>query len=122
MANPFKPRFLVDEIVAEVSFATEVRQVMRAIRNFRHRENLRIAYGDFIGGLPVETVTEQLSSLADAILQAAVVAARREMDSKRSAPERADGSRARFAVIALGKAGRRRAELLQRYRSAFRLR
>ncbi len=103
--QPVRASMLADEILAEVNAATEVRQVMRAIRGFRHRENLRIAYGDFIGGLPVETITEQLSSLADAILQAAVAAARREMLAKREAPKRADGKSARFAVIALGKLG-----------------
>ena len=103
--QPVRASVLADEILAEVKAATEVRQVMRAIRGFRHRENLRIAYGDFIGGLPVEIVTEQLSSLADAILQAAVAAARREMEAKREAPKRPDGTQARFAIIALGKLG-----------------
>jgi [glutamine synthetase] adenylyltransferase / [glutamine synthetase]-adenylyl-L-tyrosine phosphorylase len=103
--QPVQASLLADEISAEVNAATEVRQVMRAIRGFRHRENLRIAYGDFIGGLPVEIITEQLSSLADAILQAAVAAARREMEAKRAAPKRSDGRPARFAVIALGKLG-----------------
>ena len=103
--QPVQASVLADEILAEVNAVSEVRHVMRAIRGFRHRENLRIAYGDFVGRLPVEIVTEQLSSLADAILQAAVAAARREMDSKREAPRRGDGQRARFAVIAIGKLG-----------------
>ncbi len=103
--QPVQASLLADEILAEVNASTEIRQVMRAIRGFRHRENLRIAYGDFIGGLPIEIITEQLSSLADAILQAAVAAARREMTTKREAPKRADGQPARFAVIALGKLG-----------------
>lgn len=103
--QPVQASLLADEILAEVQVATEARQAMRAIRGFKQRENLRIAYGDFIVGLPVETVTEQLSSLADAILQAAVAAARREMATKREAPKRADGQPARFAVIALGKLG-----------------
>ncbi len=103
--QPVRGTVLADEILAEINAVSEVRQVMRAIRGFRHRENLRIAYGDFIGRLPVEIVTEQLSSLADAILQAAVAAARREMARKREAPRRADGQAARFAVIAIGKLG-----------------
>lgn len=103
--QPVQASLLADEILSEVNAATEVRQVMRAIRGFRHRENLRIAYGDFIGGLPVEIVTEQLSSLADAILAAAVAAARREMEAKRETPKRSDGKQARFAIIALGKLG-----------------
>ena len=103
--QPVSANLLADEILAEVNAVSEVRHVMRAIRGFRHRENLRIAYGDFIGQLPVEVVTEQLSSLADAILQAAVAAARRELASKREAPRRSDGELARFAVLAIGKLG-----------------
>jgi [glutamine synthetase] adenylyltransferase / [glutamine synthetase]-adenylyl-L-tyrosine phosphorylase len=103
--QPVRAETLADEIIAEVAAVDELRLVMRAIRAFRHRETLRIAYGDFIGGLPVEVVTEQLSALADAILQAAVTVARRELSSKREPPRRADGQVARFAVIALGKLG-----------------
>ncbi len=103
--QPVHAALLADEIVAEVLAADDVRAAMRAIRAFRHRETLRIAYGDFIGGLPVEIVTEQLSALADAILQAAVMVARRELSLKREPPLRSDGQEARFAVIALGKLG-----------------
>ncbi len=103
--QPVRAAMLTDEILAEVAAAGDLRLAMRALRAFRHRETLRIAYGDFIGGLPVEVITEQLSALADAILQAAVFTARRELASKREAPRRANGDLARFAVIALGKLG-----------------
>ena len=44
--------------------------MLRALRRFKRRETLRIAYGDLIRGLSLRTVTAQISYLADAILEA----------------------------------------------------
>ncbi len=52
------------------------RSVMTALRRFKRRETLRIAYGDIIRGQRLETVTSQISYLADAMLEAAVQFAR----------------------------------------------
>jgi [glutamine synthetase] adenylyltransferase / [glutamine synthetase]-adenylyl-L-tyrosine phosphorylase len=103
--QPIQAGRLTDELMAEVRSTGELRQAMRAIRGFRHREHLRIAYGDIIGGLPVETVTQQLSDLASAILQAALYVARRELGGRRQPPLRHDRQPARLAVIALGMLG-----------------
>ncbi len=102
---PVEAGILQDEILAEVAATTDARQVMRVLRDYRHRETLRIAYGDFISNQPVETVTGQISLLTEAILGAAVFAAQRDMESRRRRPVAADGRPLRFAVVALGKLG-----------------
>ena len=82
------------------------RAVARLLSGFRRREMLRIAYGDIVRGQTLETVTKQISFLADAIIEAAV---QRGMAVSaaipRGLPRRANGDRARFAVLALGKLG-----------------
>lgn len=103
--QPVRAELLADEIMAEVHAISEIRQVQRSLRAFRHREMLRIAYGDFVCSLPIETVTHQISVVAESILQAAVLVAERELRNKRSTPLRADGRPARFSVIAMGKLG-----------------
>jgi glutamate-ammonia-ligase adenylyltransferase len=55
----------------------------------------------------LEIVTGQLTILAESILQAAVLAARREVDTRRGPPLNADGRPAEFCVLALGKLGGR---------------
>lgn len=103
--QPVEPSVLKDEIVAEVSSVTDIKSVQRILRGYRHRETLRIAYGDFINGQSIDTVTGQLSGLADAIIEAAVVGAQAELAKRRPAPSQPDGSPVRFSVIALGKLG-----------------
>jgi glutamate-ammonia-ligase adenylyltransferase len=73
--------------------------VARRLRLERARTALVLAIGDLAGALPLESVVEGLSDLADRSLDAAIAAA---------IEERMPGEAARgFAVIALGKHGGR---------------
>ena len=90
---------------AEVALVTEPEGVMRALRRFKRRETLRIAYGDIVGGQRLETVVAQLSHVADAIVQAAVRAASTRMERLRGVPRGPGGEMATLAVLALGKLG-----------------
>ncbi|QDV23880.1 Glutamate-ammonia-ligase adenylyltransferase [Aureliella helgolandensis] len=103
--RPVDVQILKDEIAAEIDVAGDSRSIMRALRDFRHRETLRIAYGDFITQQPVEKVTQQISELCDAILQAALLGALREQSQRSPRPLHQDGSPVEFAIIALGKLG-----------------
>ncbi|NLF06571.1 MAG: bifunctional [glutamate--ammonia ligase]-adenylyl-L-tyrosine phosphorylase/[glutamate--ammonia-ligase] adenylyltransferase [Pirellulaceae bacterium] len=96
---------LVNEITAEVLALEHEAVVMRALRRFKRREILRIAYGDIIREQSMRAVTMQISFLADALLEAALQAARRKLESQRGKPRRPDGAEARFVVLALGKLG-----------------
>ena len=66
---------------------------MTALRRFKRRETLRIGYGDIIRGQRLETVTRQISYLADAIVEAAVRCARRRLEAKRGVPRGPTASR-----------------------------
>lgn len=103
--QPVARKILQDEILATVDAASNERSVMRILRDYRHRETLRIAYGDFVNGQPIDIVTEQISMLADSIVQAAVQSARRELAKSRPAPVHPDGREVSFGVLALGKLG-----------------
>ncbi len=103
--QPVEQRVLEDEIMAAVSACGDIRAVMRQLRDYRHRETLRIAYGDMVQGQSVETVTDQISKLAESLVAAALWAAERELQGRRPMPRHADGTPVGFAVIALGKLG-----------------
>ena len=93
------------DIVSEITKLTDERSQMAAIRRIKQRETLRIAYGDFVRRQSIAIVTRQISYLAEALVEAAVQSASRKFADQKSAPRRADGTLARFAVIALGKLG-----------------
>lgn len=78
---------------------------------FRRRELLRIYLRDIRRLATVTEVTEELSSLADAILEAAIKLARREVDNRFGVPQELDdkgrATPAGFCIAALGKLGSR---------------
>jgi glutamate-ammonia-ligase adenylyltransferase len=76
-----------------------------ALRRFRQRESLRIAYNDIVRGFPLEVITEDLSHLADACVEAAVRLARARAEARFGIPTTARGAPARFVVLGLGKLG-----------------
>lgn len=103
--SPVAREALVKDLVSEVAALDQDATVLRALRRFKRRETLRIAYGDIIREHPLQTVTLQISYLADAILEAAFQAAWRKLLKRRGTPLTADGTAARFVVLAMGKLG-----------------
>lgn len=105
--QPVDGQLLREELAAEIQSTSGESSVLRLLRDYRRRETLRIAYGDFINQQPVDTVIEQLSDLAEAIVHAAVIAAQRELSRRFTQPTHPDGRPVRFSVLSLGKLGGR---------------
>ncbi|GAB5406891.1 MAG: [glutamate--ammonia-ligase] adenylyltransferase [Aureliella sp.] len=103
--EPTSLEVLHDELVAEASAATNEAALTGLLGRFRHRETLRIAYGEFMCGHSAATVASQLSDLADCIVSVAlqsVIRLGRERSGRASAP---DSTPAPFSVLALGSLG-----------------
>lgn len=103
--QPVARELLVEEICREVLALSEETAVLTALRRYKRRETLRIAYGDVIRRQSIETVTRQISFLADALIEAACRASYERLKAERGVPRRPDGRRARFVPLALGKLG-----------------
>ncbi len=103
--KPAPRQALVDELTAEVRTAKHEDAVYQALRRFKQREMLRIAYGDIVESQPIRVVTQQISYVADALIEAAYQAARAKLVEKRGVPRDREGNPARFFVIAMGKLG-----------------
>ena len=103
--SPYPRQALVDDILAEVTALESEPSILRALRRFKRREILRIAYGDIIGDQNIRTVTSQISYLADSILEGALFAANRYLRQHWGVPRLPDGRRARFVILAMGKLG-----------------
>jgi len=102
---PVARQMLVEDLVAEISALEHEQTVLRSLRRFKHRETLRIAYGDIIREQSLQTVTAQISYLADAILEGALRAAWRKIRGQRGDPIGPDGRTARFVILGMGKLG-----------------
>ncbi len=97
---------LVDEFRGDVvRLADDEAMVAAAIRRFKRRETLRVAYGDIVKEQPLATVARQISYVADAIVEAAVAAAVKRTTNQSGAARRPPGDAGRFVVLALGKLG-----------------
>jgi len=103
--QPVARQTLIDELTAEITALTHENEVMAALRRFKRREILRIAYGDFVCGQSLSTVTRQISYLADAILEAAYQTARKKLRNRLGEPRTLHGTPARFVILAMGKLG-----------------
>ncbi len=103
--NPISAEVLAREICSEVEQLDDEALVMSSLRRYKHRETLRIAYGDFVRQQRVSIITRQISYVADAICEAALQFAWRQVEQRRGTPRRSDGSPAQFVVLALGKLG-----------------
>ncbi|MFP6677775.1 MAG: hypothetical protein VB878_22000, partial [Pirellulaceae bacterium] len=103
--SPIERQVLIDEIVAETKTAHDEEAAMLILRRYKRRETLRIAYGDIVCQQNIETVTEQISWLADALCEAAIHWARQDLSETRGHPRRRSGEPARFVALALGKLG-----------------
>ena len=103
--RPESRQSLAAALAAETALLTEPDCVMRALRRFKRRETLRIAYGDIVGGQRLETVVSQISHVADCVVRSAVASALSRMEKLRGIPRGLSSERASFAVIALGKLG-----------------
>ncbi len=103
--QPYARQALVEDITSEVAALEHDQTVLRALRRFKRREMLRISYGDIDREHSAQTVTTQISYLADAILEAALQAAWKKLVATRGTPRGPDGCPARFVVLAMGKLG-----------------
>ncbi|HEY1067427.1 MAG TPA: bifunctional [glutamate--ammonia ligase]-adenylyl-L-tyrosine phosphorylase/[glutamate--ammonia-ligase] adenylyltransferase [Pirellulales bacterium] len=103
--QPVSRESLIHELWTEILALSTPTSVSAAIRRFKRRETLRIGYGDIVRGQKLETVTSQISYLADAVVEAAVRAARMNNEQKYGTPQRHDKQPARYVVLALGKLG-----------------
>ena len=103
--KPVERGVLIDDICGEIAGMTERRAAMSLLRRHKRRETLRIAFGDLIRQQRLPVVTQQLSYLADALCEAALLFAYRSLSMTRGLPRRPDGRTARFAILALGKLG-----------------
>ena len=91
------------QIVAE----TPEERMLSMLRRYKNDEIWRIALRNILGNATLPTTTEELSDLAEAVLQAIHPAIEAELREAHGTPLNPDGTPATFAIVAMGKFGGR---------------
>lgn len=95
------------ELAALIESARELgtEQRMDALRRFRQEITLRVAAADVLEALPLVKVSDRLTWLAEALIEAVLGFVAEEMHEQYGTPLRSDGRPAQLAVIGYGKLG-----------------
>lgn len=100
------PERIRSELDGRAARATDdPEQLLGALRRFKNEEVLRVGLGDIAGELEVPEVAQQLTALADGLLDHAVLVAAEHARSRWGLPRMRDGRRAPLAVLGMGKLG-----------------
>ncbi|MCM2371355.1 [protein-PII] uridylyltransferase family protein [Aporhodopirellula aestuarii] len=103
--RPASRELLSDELASELRNIASIPRAAIAIRRYAGREMLRIAYGEFVRGLPPDRAARQISHLTDAVLSTALDFTIEQTASRLKYPQRIDGSEPKYTIIALGNYG-----------------
>jgi glutamate-ammonia-ligase adenylyltransferase len=96
---------LVQQLQEEVQNAGEDALVLRAFRRFRERELLRIGANDILRERPLEEITRDISTVAEAAVEVALATAQRTVSNRFGLPVQHDGRPGRCVILAFGKLG-----------------
>ncbi len=88
-----------------VSSILPCQETLRDLRLYKRREHLRIGVRDLLSVDHVTHILEELSRLADVVIDAALKVAERELGATYGVPRDPEGERVPFAVMGLGKLG-----------------
>ena len=99
-----------EEALQIVAQAPEGR-ILNMLRRYKNDEIWRIALRNILGNATLPTTTQELSDLAEAVLQAIYPEIEAEMREAHGTPLAPDGTPVTFAIIAMGKFGGSRIEL-----------
>ncbi|ADB18232.1 (Glutamate--ammonia-ligase) adenylyltransferase [Pirellula staleyi DSM 6068] len=100
--KPVTRETLLGDVLAESRNFVDEKNLLSVFRRIWQRERLRISYGDLFGVMTLEQTLEQLSILAEVLLESAFDAAARRLEESRTWPRHLQGRRARLAIVALG--------------------
>lgn len=104
-----KSRDELNESLARFALTNSQLDAQVLLARFRRRELLRVYLHDIRNTSSLVEITEELSNLADAILEHALGVARQELENRYGSPqctdERGRTATASFCVVALGKLG-----------------
>ena len=104
---PYAEAELVAKVAAEIAPLVNHDEVLRAVRQIRHRESVRIAWRDLSGQAELVESLRTTSDLADALVDAALNWSYKELVAKHGTPRSHSGEAQHMVVLGMGKLGGR---------------
>lgn len=83
----------------------DIEQLMIALRKFKQINVLRVAAADIIGAIPLRVVSDELSDIAEVILQQAVIISWDILAKKHGVPPNTSQQNMHFGIVGCGKLG-----------------
>ncbi len=87
--------------------ANDLEQQMERLRQFARGNRLRVAAADIAGVIPLVTVSDYLTAIAEVVIESALDIALAEMRRRHGNPRHIEGDASGFIVVAYGKLGGR---------------
>lgn len=103
--RPFDSAALTAELETVLSPDATDAEVMRALREFRHRELVRIAWRDLAAWAPIEETLLDQSLLADLCITFAYQRAYRQLAARFGVPRTSEGADMPLVILGMGKLG-----------------
>jgi glutamate-ammonia-ligase adenylyltransferase len=100
LVKPRTREYLAGEAARILQMFQRPEKSLDALKRLYRREVLRIGARDVLGEADIPTITQELSNLADVVINASCIVAGRQMEQKYPHPPSAA-----FAVVGLGKLG-----------------
>jgi glutamate-ammonia-ligase adenylyltransferase len=105
LQRAYDPRRFIRDTEQAIAPLTEEDDLMRALRQLRTRELLRIAWRDLSSWCDLESTLHETSLLADALIDAALRALELSHRTKFGIPQGRQGAPQSLVVLAMGKLG-----------------
>lgn len=100
--QPIERDTLLSDVLAEARNFADEKNLLSVFRRIWQRERLRISFGELTGAMSLEQVMQQLSMLAEVLLESAFDAAARRLEEQKTWPRNSAGNRVRLAIVATG--------------------
>ncbi len=96
---------LLRELHASVKTAFEDSGVLKAFREFRYRQLLRVGTNDIVRDRPLEEITQDISRIAETSLEGALQWALQQVANRLGEPRTSSGRPAQCVIFGFGKLG-----------------
>ncbi len=104
-SQPYTPGQLRESITTEISQVTTEDKLLQHVRRIRHHETVRIAWRDLSDTAPLDEVMQDVSELADALVNAVLDWWYPRKCLKHGTPHNRTGTPQHMLVLGLGKLG-----------------
>lgn len=111
LQRQYAPDEMAEKLQQSMSAVSDETSLHRVLRQFRHREMVRIIWRDLSGDADLAETTGDLSAMADCCIQQALAWLDGELQTRYGTPQDENGTEQSLIVLGMGKLGARELNL-----------